>query len=115
MTDDELREKVIKHDYEFKTLTASLADLSNSMKKLTEGLEQVIVLNERLITMDKDLKDSFKRVHARADKSDDRLEQFMKDLELVRLLVKYPKLLLFMGIGLYVMTFDGVRKAVFGI
>ena len=55
MTDEELREKVIKHDYEFKSLTNSLAELSDSMKQLTKGLEQVIVLNERMVSMDRDL------------------------------------------------------------
>ena len=47
MTDNELIEKVIRHDVEFKSLTKSLFELSDSMKQLTRGLEQVIVLNER--------------------------------------------------------------------
>lgn len=114
MTDEELREKVIKHDYEFKSLTTSLVELSDSMKQLTKGLEQVIVLNERMVSMDRDLKDSFKRVHTRQDDQDKKLSNFMSDLELIRILLKYPKLVGLMGIGLYVMTFDSVRKAIFG-
>lgn len=114
MTDDELREKVIKHDYEFRSLTTSLAELSDSMKQLTKGLEQVIVLNERMISMDKDLKESFKRVHDRQDKFEDDLKKSINELEIFRFIAKYPKLAGFTVIGMYVMTFEQVRKLVFG-
>ena len=39
----------------------------------------------------------------------------MADMELVRILIKYPKLIMCVGIGLYVMTFDSVRQSIFGI
>lgn len=41
-------------------------------------------------------------------------EVVKKGLELIRILLKYPKLTIFMVIGLYVMTFDSVRKTIFG-
>ena len=115
MTDNELIEKVIRHDVEFKSLTKSLFELSASMKQLTKGLEQVIVLNERLGSMDNNLKESFSRVHTRADAVEKKLNTFMADIELVRILVKYPKLTMCVGVGLYVMTFDSVRQSIFGI
>ena len=115
MTDNELIEKVIRHDVEFKSLTKSLFELSDSMKQLTRGLEQVIVLNERLGSMDNNLKESFSRVHTRADAIEKKLNTFMTDMELVRVLIKYPKLMMFTGIGLYIMTFDSVRQSIFGI
>lgn len=114
MTDEELREKVIRHDFEFQSLTTSLKELSESMKKLTNGLEQVVVINERLVSMDKDLKDSFKRVHSRADKTDEKIDTFMKDMEVVRILVKYPKLLLFLVVGFVAMSIDPIRKLLLG-
>lgn len=114
MTDDELREKVIKHDYEFKSLTSSLAELSDSMKQLTKGLEQVIVLNERMISMDKDLKESFKRVHTRQDKIEEDIKKGLKELEVFSFIARYPKLAGLTVIGMYVMTFDSVRKTIFG-
>ena len=117
MTDEELKEKVIRHDYEFQTLTGSLKDLSKEMKELTASLKHVSILNERLISMDRDLKESFQRIHKRADEIEEEIEKKfvkyeaeMKELELVRILIKYPKLTIFMVIGLYVMTFDSVRK-----
>lgn len=115
MTDDDLREKVIRHDIEFKTLTKSLFELSDNMKQLTKGLEQVIVLNERLASMDSNLKESFVRVHNRADDVEKKLNAFMSDMELVRILIKYPKLTICIGVGAYVMTFDSVRQVIFGI
>ena len=115
MTDSELIEKVIRHDIEFKSLTKSLLELSDSMKQLTRGLEHVIVLNERLGSMDTNLKESFSRVHTRADDFEKKLNTFMTDMELVRLLIIYPKLTLCIGIGLYVMAFDTVRQSIFGI
>ena len=115
MTDNELIEKVIRHDVEFKSLTKSLFELSDSMKQLTRGLEQVIVLNERLGSMDTNLKESFNRVHMREEDFEKKLDTFMTDMELVRLLIKYPKLVLCIGIGLYVMAFDSVRQSIFGV
>ena len=115
MTDNELIEKVIRHDIEFKSLTKSLFELSDSMKQLTRGLEHVIVLNERLGSMDTNLKESFSRGHTREDDFEKKLNTFMTDMELVRLLIKYPKLTLCIGIGLYVMAFDSVRQYIFGV
>lgn len=115
MTDDEIREKIIKHDYEFKSLTSSLSELSETMKKLTAGLEHVMVLNEKLVSLDRDLEDSFKRVHARADKIEDKVDCFMKDMELIRILVKYPKLMIFIVIGFVAMSVDPIRKIILGV
>ena len=114
MTDEQLREKVIRHDFEFQSLTTSLKELSESMKKLTNGLEQVVVINERLVSMDKDLKESFKRVHTRADKQEEKVDNFMKEMGVVRILAKYPKLLLFIVIGMAVMSIDPIRKMLLG-
>lgn len=110
MTDEELKEKIIRHDYEFKALTSSLSELSSNMKELTESLKHIAVINEKLFNMDKELKESFQRVHKRADE----IEAEIKELELVKILVKYPKITLFMVVGAYVMTFDSVRKTIFG-
>lgn len=115
MTENELIEKVIRHDVEFKSLTKSLFELSDSMKQLTKGLEQVIVINERLGSMDTNLKESFSRVHTRADNFEKELNTFMTDMELIRVLIKYPKLTMCVGIGLYVMAFDSVRQSIFGV
>lgn len=114
MTDEKLREKVIEHDFEFQSLTTSLKELSENMKKLTAGLEQVIVINERLVFMDTNLKESFKRVLDRADKAELKQDNFMKEMELVRVLVKYPKVLLFVVIGFAVMAIDPIRKVLLG-
>ena len=44
-----------------------------------------------------------------------KLNTFMADMELVRILIKYPKLIMCVGIGLYVMTFDSVRQSILRI
>ena len=43
MTDEELKEKVIRHDYEFQALTGSLKDLSKEMKELTARLKYIAI------------------------------------------------------------------------
>lgn len=110
MTDIELREKVIRHDYEFKALTESLNSLGENMKELTTSLKHIAVINEKLFNMDRELKDSFQRVHNRCDD----FEEEMKDLEVARFFSKYPKLLLAVILGLSVINIEPIRKIIFG-
>lgn len=115
MTDEELKEKVIRHDYEFKSLTSSLEDLSGSMKKLALGLEKILVLDERLINIDKDLKESFKRVHCRQDDMEKDLDEFKSDMEVVRILSKHPYLLGAMALGFIALNTEPIRKIIIGM
>lgn len=115
MTDEELKEKVIRHDFEFKSLTSSLEYLSTSIKKLALGLEKILVLDERLINIDKDLKDSFKRVHKRQDDIEKDFEEFKKDLELVSILSKHPYLLVAIVLGFIALNTEPIRKIILGV
>lgn len=111
MTDIELKEKVLRHDFEFQALTNSLKDLSIEMKELTSSLRHISVLNERLINMDSELKESFKRVHNRADE----LEDELKELEVFRFAARYPKIVLMAVLGFCIMNIEPIRKIIFGI
>jgi hypothetical protein len=42
------------------------------------------------------------------------MDTFMKDMEVVRILVKYPKLLLFLVVGFVAMSIDPIRKLLLG-
>lgn len=114
MTDEELKEKVIRHDIEFKTLTESLNALSENMKELTNSLKHIAVINEKLFNMDKDLKESFQRVHKRQDDIESDFKKGLKELEVFSFIARYPKIAGLTVIGMYVMTFENVRKLVFG-
>lgn len=114
MTDEELKEKVIKHDYEFKSLTHSLEDLSKSMQRLTTGLEKILILDERLIVLDKDLKESFKRVHTRQDENEKEFQEFKNDMELIRILSKHPYILGALILGLIALNTEPLRKLILG-
>lgn len=61
LTDEEIMEKVIKHDYEFKALTKGMNDMVKGLHELSTSLKETI--SEKMGSMDKDLKESFDRVH----------------------------------------------------
>ena len=114
MTDEELKEKVIRHDYEIKALTESLSNLSENMRELTTSIKHIAVINEKLFNMDKDLKESFQRVHARTDELEKYIEDGFKELEVFRFVAKYPKVALFAVAGFCVLNIEPIRKIIFG-
>jgi predicted nuclease with TOPRIM domain len=68
LTDEEIREKVIRHDYEFKALSESLNSAVNELHELTKSLKSVAVIHEKIENLDGNLRESFQRVHKRTDK-----------------------------------------------
>ena len=81
MTDDALKDLVLKHDSEISLLANSIENQSKSIESLVSSnsetnkrLEEIskylakqAVFDTKLEAMDKDLSDNFKRVHARID------------------------------------------------
>jgi predicted nuclease with TOPRIM domain len=68
ISDEEIREKVIRHDYEFKALSESLQNAVSELHELTKSLKNVAVINEKIENLDGNLRESFQRVHERTDK-----------------------------------------------
>lgn len=75
LSDEEIREKVIRHDYEFKALSENLNRVVTELHNLTESLKSIAVINEKIENMDANLRDSFSRVHKRIDKLDTQTEE----------------------------------------
>lgn len=65
MNDEELKEKVIKHDYKFQSLSESLSGIVSELHEITSNMKRVAVLNETMSNMDKNLKESFTRVYSK--------------------------------------------------
>jgi predicted nuclease with TOPRIM domain len=74
LTDAEIREKVIRHDYEFKALSESLNNAVRELRELTKSLKSVAVINTKIENLDNNLKESFQRVHSRIDKIESEVE-----------------------------------------
>ncbi len=79
MTDEEIREKVIRHDIELKNFLNGVVTLTNSITDLSRGLTKTI--EEKYSMMDNNLKESFIRVHERSDAIESRLGLLEKSRE----------------------------------
>lgn len=77
LTDEQIREKVIKHDYEFKALTQGMENVVKEMHTLVTLLKETV--NDKILILDKNLKESFERVHKRADENDETVKQIQKE------------------------------------
>jgi predicted nuclease with TOPRIM domain len=75
LSDEEIREKVIRHDYEFKALSENLNRVVTELHNLTESLKIIAVINEKIENMDANLRESFTRVHKRIDKLDTQIAE----------------------------------------
>lgn len=71
MTDEEMKEKVIRHDFEFKSLTSSLKGIVTELHQITASMKSVAVIHEQISNMDKNLKESFGRVYERIENNED--------------------------------------------
>jgi len=74
MTDDVLRDLVLKHENTIHNLTKSVESLVESNAETNKRLEEIskylakqVVFDTKLSALDKELGDSFKRVHNRID------------------------------------------------
>lgn len=75
LTDEEIREKVIRHDYEFKALSENLQKAVKELHELTVSLKSVAVINEKIENLDGNLRESFQRVHQRTDKLENEVDE----------------------------------------
>jgi len=94
MTDDVMRDLVTKHDTVITSLVSSVEHLVNSQTETNKRLEEIskflakqVVFSTKLENLDKELGDSFKRVHNRVDEIDT-LQKSDQGCNSVRLLRK---------------------------
>lgn len=77
MTDEALKDLVLKHDHTIENLANSVEALVNSNTETNKRLEEIsrylakqAVFDTKLADMDKDISESFQRVHKRIDEVD---------------------------------------------
>ena len=68
-TDEQIKEKVIKHEYQFESLTKSLSKIVSELHEITTAMRSVAVITEQITNMDNNLKESFIRVHNKIDEN----------------------------------------------
>lgn len=69
-----MREKVIKHDYEFQSLTKSLTGIVKELHQITSSMKSVAVIHETISNMDKNLKESFSRVYKKIEDNESEIK-----------------------------------------
>ena len=74
MNDEEMREKVIRHDVEFESLSASLKGIVSELHQITTSMKSVAVITEQIANINKSLKDGFVRVHDRISDNEDEIK-----------------------------------------
>lgn len=74
MTDEAVKELVLKHDHTIESLVKSVEDLvqsnietNKSLKEISQYLAKQAVLDTKLMSLDRELTESFQRVHGRID------------------------------------------------
>jgi len=94
MTDDIMKDLVTKHDAVITSLVASVehlvksqTDTNKKLEEITKLLTKQVLLSNRIEAMDKELTESFKRVHHRIDDMD-KLQKSDNGCNSVRLLTK---------------------------
>ena len=75
MSDEDLKNLVLKHDHTLESLALSMEHFANEVNKNNTKLDKVVeaintqnVLIEKFNNMEQNLKESFSRVHDRSDK-----------------------------------------------
>ena len=68
-SDEQIKEKVIKHEYQFESLTKSLSKIVSELHEITTAMRSVAVITEQITNMDNNLKESFIRVHSKIDEN----------------------------------------------
>lgn len=79
---EDIKEKVIKHDFAIEQLTMTIKDLANNAKETNNKLGKIIesmgkqeVILEKLANIDASTKESFSRVHSRIDDNHNRIKE----------------------------------------
>ena len=69
LTDEQLRERVIRHEYQFESLTKSLGSIVKELHEINAAMRSVAVITEQITNMDNNLKESFIRVYKKIDEN----------------------------------------------
>jgi chromosome segregation ATPase len=117
----DIEERVNGHDVKMARIETMLDSVARSMDKISGSIEQQQKTLTRLTQIEESTKGSIERIHDRIDAAHERInrleakcEKQKDDITPLLMLVKYPKVMVFLLIGAYVMLIPEVRKVLFG-
>lgn len=74
-----MKQKVIKHDFEFQALSKSLKSIVSELHEITTSMKNVAVFTEKINNMDNNLKESFQRVHKKISDNEDEIKELKQN------------------------------------
>lgn len=84
---DEIKEKLIKHDYAIEQLSRAISELASNTKNTNSKLEAIVesigkqeLILERLSNLDSKYKDSLERIYARIESIENYIGWFNKSI-----------------------------------
>jgi chromosome segregation ATPase len=117
----DIEERVNGHDVKMARIETMLDSVARSMDKISGSIEQQQKTLTRLTQIEESTKGSIERIHDRIDAAHERInrleakcEKQKDEITPLLMLVKYPKVMVFLLIGAYVMLIPEVRKVLFG-
>ena len=104
VTDEEMKVKVIRHDFEFQSLTKSLTGIAKELHQITTSMKSVAVIHETISNMDTNLKESFVRVYKKIEENEDDIASIKRNQDKTGC----------SALNLKVTEIDTLNRAVFG-
>jgi chromosome segregation ATPase len=117
----DIEERVNIHDIKMARIETMLDSIAHSMDKISSSIDKQQQALTRLAQIEENTKGSIERIHDRIDAAHERInrleakcEKQKDDITPLLMLIKYPKVMVFLLIGAYVMLIPEVRKVLFG-
>jgi uncharacterized coiled-coil protein SlyX len=112
----DIEERINNHDIKMARIETTLESIAKSMDKISGSIEQQQKALTRLAQVEENAKGSIERIHERIDAAHERInkleakcEKQKDDITPLLMLIKYPKIMLLLLIGAYVMLIPEVR------
>lgn len=115
---ENIHETLYDHHGKLTKIETILDRVVSNQDKLTDTMSSISLSLEKLVNFEANTKESFVRVHSRIDEisgEQKALAKKLDDYEIIKFMVKYPKLAGLIGLGLYCLTIDDLRKLILGI
>lgn len=118
---NEHESKLVKVETILERVALNQDSMAESLQAITKSMGKQEIILEKLTHLEENTKGSINRLHTRIDKEVEAREEKLKvvnialnDLDLARILSKYPKIALAVFITSYLFTIKDFRDAIFG-
>ena len=118
---NEHESKLVKVETILERVALNQDSMAESLQAITKSMGKQELILEKLAHLEENTKGSINRIHTRIDKEIEAREEKLKvvntalnDLDLARILSKYPKIALAVFITSYLFTIKEFRDVIFG-